>query len=96
MSISISAPIKKPNDNSQGNITSEAHEDTTAPSESNATEPKPNDTDLVDGMRKDFKDAMDSYEAFMDEYVAFMKKIQRQSERCQPTCRLYKVYEQVC
>lgn len=73
MSISISAPIKKPNDNSQGNITSEAHEDTTAPSESNATEPKPNDTDLVDGMRKDFKDAMDSYEAFMDEYVAFMK-----------------------
>lgn len=25
-------------------------------------------------MRKDFKDAMDSYEAFMDEYVAFMKK----------------------
>lgn len=74
MSISISAPIKKPNDNSQGNITSEAHEDTTAPSESNATEPKPNDTDLVDGMRKDFKDAMDSYEAFMDKYVAFMKK----------------------
>lgn len=25
-------------------------------------------------MRKDFKDAMDSYEKFMDEYVAFMKK----------------------
>lgn len=48
--------------------------ETTAPSESNATETKPNDTDLVDGMRKDFKDAMDSYEAFMDEYVAFMKK----------------------
>ena len=34
----------------------------------------PADTNLVDGMRKDFKDAMDSYEAFMDEYVAFMKK----------------------
>lgn len=54
--------------------TTETSTETTAPSESNATETKPNDTDLVDGMRKDFKDAMDSYEAFMDEYVAFMKK----------------------
>lgn len=54
--------------------TTESSTETTAPSESNATETKPNDTDLVDGMRKDFKDAMDSYEAFMDEYVAFMKK----------------------
>ena len=54
--------------------TTEPSMETTAPSESNATETKPNDTDLVDGMRKDFKDAMDSYEAFMDEYVAFMKK----------------------
>lgn len=54
--------------------TTEPSTETTAPSESNATETKPNDTDLVDGMRKDFKDAMDSYEAFMDEYVAFMKE----------------------
>lgn len=54
--------------------TTEPSTETTAPSESNATETKPNDTDLVDGMRKDFKGAMDSYEAFMDEYVAFMKK----------------------
>lgn len=54
--------------------TTEPSTETTAPSESNATETKPNDTGLVDGMRKDFKDAMDSYEAFMDEYVAFMKK----------------------
>ena len=54
--------------------TTEPSTETTAPSESNSTETKPNDTDLVDGMRKDFKDAMDSYEAFMDEYVAFMKK----------------------
>lgn len=54
--------------------TTESSTETTVPSESNATETKPNDTDLVDGMRKDFKDAMDSYEAFMDEYVAFMKK----------------------
>lgn len=29
---------------------------------------------LVDGMRPDFKAAMDSYESFMNEYVDFMKK----------------------
>ena len=33
-----------------------------------------NDSNMVDGMRKEFKDAMDSYEEFMDEYVSFMKK----------------------
>ena len=54
--------------------TTEPSTETTVPSESSSTETKPNDTELVDGMRKDFKDAMDSYEAFMDEYVAFMKK----------------------
>lgn len=32
------------------------------------------ETDLIDGMRPDFKKAMDSYEDFFDEYVAFMKK----------------------
>ena len=30
--------------------------------------------EMVDGMRVSFKDAMDSYEAFYDEYVAFMQK----------------------
>ena len=30
--------------------------------------------DLIDGMRPEFKAAMDSYEAFIDEYVAFMQK----------------------
>ena len=29
---------------------------------------------LIDGMRPEFKTAMDSYEKFMDEYVDFMKK----------------------
>lgn len=33
-----------------------------------------NDAELVDGMRKEFKEAMDSYEAVVDEYIAFMKK----------------------
>ena len=31
-------------------------------------------TDLVDGMRPEFKEAMDSYEGFYDEYCAFMKQ----------------------
>lgn len=32
------------------------------------------DTELVDGMRPEFKEAMDSYEAFYDEYCDIMKK----------------------
>lgn len=54
--------------------TTEPSTDPTKPSESEPSETKPTDANLVDGMRKDFKDAMDSYEAFMDEYVTFMKK----------------------
>lgn len=42
------------------------------------TEEKETQTDesleLVDGMRPEFKDALDSYEDFFDEYVEFMKK----------------------
>ena len=33
---------------------------------------KENSSELVDGMRPDFKSAMDSYEAFYDEYYEFM------------------------
>lgn len=36
-------------------------------------------TDLVDGMRPEFKEAMDSYEAFYDEYCDFMKKYSENS-----------------
>lgn len=73
MAIEIKAS-KNSDTGTSGPATTEPSTETTAPSESSSTETKPNDTDLVDGMRKDFKDAMDSYEAFMDEYVAFMKK----------------------
>ena len=31
-------------------------------------------TELIDGMRPEFKQAMDSYEEFMNEYCEFMKK----------------------
>lgn len=64
MSIRIDAP-----DTSSGSTTSEQSPDSSTPS---AT--AQNDGKLVNGMRKDFKEAMDSYEAFMNEYVAFMKK----------------------
>lgn len=33
-----------------------------------------NDSLLIDGMRPEFKSAMDSYEKFFDEYIAFMEK----------------------
>lgn len=36
-------------------------------------------TNLVDGMRPEFKAAMDSYEAFYDEYCEFMKKYSENS-----------------
>ena len=73
MTVEIEA-AKNSDTSTTESATTEPSAETTAPSESNPTETKPNDTGLVDGMRKDFKDAMDSYEAFMDEYVAFMKK----------------------
>ena len=33
-----------------------------------------NNNDITDGIRPEFKEAMDSYELFFDEYVKFMKK----------------------
>lgn len=39
-----------------------------------ASKPETGGEDLVNGMRREFKEAMDSYESFYDEYCAFMKK----------------------
>lgn len=51
---------------------------TTAPTEAATEAPTEAPTEpaqeLVDGMRPEFKEAMDAYEAFYDEYIAFMKK----------------------
>lgn len=48
---------------------------TTLPTEYEDTSTIPTEaTVLVDGMRPEFKEAMDSYEAFYDEYCDFMKK----------------------
>ena len=67
----MSIDIDKPNSSSTDNTATApaAPETEKAAEENNA-----NDTQLVNGMRKDFKEAMDSYEAFMNEYVEFMKK----------------------
>lgn len=48
------------------NSDSETHENTTSVDEK--------EQDLVDGMRPEFKEAMDSYEKFYDKYCDFMKK----------------------
>lgn len=69
MSISIDSPdgdTTSSTDNTEPSSTP----DTSKPSESAQS----NNDKLVDGMRPDFKEAMDSYEEFMNEYVAFMKK----------------------
>ena len=86
MSIRIDAP-----DTSSGSTTSEP-----SPDSSTSSATAQNDGKLVNGMRKDFKEAMDSYEAFMNEYVAFMKKIQRESERPHADGGLRTLHEQVC
>lgn len=69
MSIDIDKPSSSSTDNT---ATAPAAPET----EKAAEENKANDTQLVNGMRKDFKEAMDSYEAFMNEYVEFIKKYQ--------------------
>lgn len=42
-------------------------------SQSDTANAEDSSTDLVNGMRPEFKEAMDSYEAFYDEYCAFKK-----------------------
>lgn len=48
-------------------ITRQENTDSTTASPSNSSE-------MIDGMSKEFKEAMDSYEDFFDEYVSFMTK----------------------
>lgn len=55
---------------------SEKLSDTSKPETTNATETsKPAEAD-ASGLRSDFKEAMDNYESFMNDYVDFMKKYQ--------------------
>jgi hypothetical protein len=71
----------KSNDAQDSNENSQPTENNAAPTEVpentiSPTEPEGGNSssDLVDGMRPEFKDAMDSYEAFYDEYCDLMQK----------------------
>lgn len=55
-------------------VPTETAEETTAPTTEAPTEPE---TTAASGIRKEFKDAMDSYEAFYDEYFAFMEEYKK-------------------
>lgn len=57
--------------------TTEATTTETTTKATTTTEPTTEkEDDLVDGMRPEFKEAMDSYETFMTDYVDFMKKFE--------------------
>ncbi len=71
MSISIDSPDET-DQTTSSDIASETNDTTSESKES--TDNTASGEELVDGMRVDFKEAMDSYEDFMDEYVAFMEK----------------------
>lgn len=76
----IEVSLKAPEGGAAGSDNTDPVEDTT-PAEttkpSEETEPVEDtqpSNELVNGMRPEFKEAMDSYEAFFDEYCAFMEK----------------------
>ena len=53
------------------NTTSQKSENTSSVSDE---KPEESNSEYIDGMRPEFKEAMDSYEVFFDEYCEFMKK----------------------
>ena len=52
----------------------EDDEDVIPEKESKKETKNENSSNMVDGMRKEFKEAMDNYEEFMNEYISFMEK----------------------
>lgn len=62
-------------DNSEANDgDNETKEEKTEEKADNKESQSDSSSDLVDGMRPEFKEALDSYEEFFNEYVEFMKK----------------------
>lgn len=77
----MSIDIDAPDDYDESDTTTEKKEETTESTkhkETTTMEPTTTEKaeDLVDGMRPEFKAAMDSYETFMTDYVDFMKKFE--------------------
>lgn len=71
MGISLSAPDEE----EDSEKSTEKKEDKKKSSQKNKND------ELVDGMRPEFKEAMDSYEDFFDEYCKFMKKYAKSSDQ---------------
>lgn len=69
MRVSVDAPKQVQADETANNTTDENNEEKSTEKQTENQNEK-----LVDGMRPEFKESMDSYEAFFDEYCAFMKK----------------------
>ena len=59
----------------------EESEESTEKKEDKKKSSKKKKEELVDGMRPEFKEAMDSYEEFFDEYCKFMKKYAKSSDQ---------------
>lgn len=74
MTIKIEQPKEAASENTVEAETPAASESEDAPSASESVSGAEGITELVDGMRPEFREAMDSYEAFFDEYIAFMDK----------------------
>lgn len=66
------APAQATKSPAQTAVPTEAPAQTAAPTEARAK----TSGALVNGMRPEFKEAMDAYEAFFDEYAAFMEKFE--------------------
>lgn len=67
--------IRKPDESEVKEAETNVDTETSLESKQEVPEETPNtDVQLVDGMRPEFKETMDSYEAFMNEYCDFMKK----------------------
>lgn len=77
MNIMLSAPDN--NSGSNDNKKSTNSKDSSNSAESKSAKPQQNDAKSANGLRSDFKAAMDSYESTMNEYVEFMKKYKANS-----------------
>lgn len=65
--------LKNKADQSDDETSNEENDSDAAPKETETNDDNTND-ELVDGMRPEFKEAMDSYEAFYNEYFEIIKK----------------------
>lgn len=72
--------LKQKNNNKENSSASEEKKEPTPTAKPKASDSKTETEKPVDGMREGFKEALDSYEAFFDEYCAFMKKYKENPE----------------